>query len=514
MKDKIVFWFGGDFTQFCMAYYFQKKYDCEMYSIVDITNKPKIFFKNQQLINFKKTWFLHDQYDKDHQKPDINYLKYFEQKYEINLWQLAINERHFYNFNNFHKFSTNEILSITEQICRFYESFFDEVSPDFFITKLTAFYHLELFRIMCKYHGTKVLMLSNPKISNRNIISENDTKIDYIQNLDNVEFTPKTFDELRTDIEKMNSGLPMQKQLMGYWEKHSSHSLISSLEPLMSFLFSPETNSKTHYNYYGRTKFRVVIHSLKLILKRRIRENFLKQNFSFKPEINTPYIFLPLGIIQERHILIGAPFYTNQLEFVRMIAKSIPIGYRLLVKEHPGMWSREWRSISEYKELLKIPNVTMIHPSVSEIELIKNSSLVITTAGTSGFQATLYEKPSMIFSDIFYSYLPSVFRIKSIEELPLTVKKALSTKVDPNDLSKYMKIISENIIDFNFATFLSEFNSIFYHNGGFLDVIIDEKKMETFISDKEPELEYLSKCHIEKIQQHKKFLQDETSNLN
>ena len=514
MKDKVLFWLGSDFTQFCMAYYFQKNHDCEMYAIIDITNQPKKFFETQKLVNFKKIWFFHDNYDNKKTIPDLEYLKKFDEKYNMDLWKLLINERMFYGFYDFHKFSTNEILCIEEQICKFYEKIFSEIKPNFFITKLTAFHHLELFRKMCGHFNTRVLMLSNPKISNRNIISENDTKIDYIQNLDNIEFIPKTFDELRADIEKMNSGLPMQKQLMGYWEKHSSYSLISSLEPLMSFLFSPETNTKTHYNYYGRTKFRVLIHSFKLILKKRIRENFLKQNFSFKPETNTPYIFLPLGINQERHILIGAPFYTNQLEFVKMVAKSIPIGYRLLVKEHPGMWSREWRSTSEYKELLKIPNVTMIHPSVSEIELIKNSSLVITTAGTSGFQATLYEKPSIIFSDTFYSYLSSVFRIESIEELPLTVKKALSTKVDPTDLSKYMKIISENIIDFNFGTFFSEFNTAFYHNGGFLDVIIDEKKMESFISDRETELEYLSKCHIEKIQQHKKFIQDDTCNLN
>ena len=197
MKDKIVFWFGGDFTQFCMAYYFQKKHDCEMYSIVDITNKPKNFFKNQKLINFKKTWFLHDQYNKDHQKPDIDYLKYFEQKYHIDLWKLAINERHFYNFNDFHKFSTNEILSITEQICRFYESFFDEVSPDFFITKLTAFYHLELFRIMCKYHGTKVLMLSVPKVAHKSLISEDDNRIDYVKDLNNITCEKKKFQRLR-----------------------------------------------------------------------------------------------------------------------------------------------------------------------------------------------------------------------------------------------------------------------------------------------------------------------------
>ena len=47
MKDKVVFWCGFDFTQFSMAYYFQKKYDCDMYSIVDITNTTKHFFETQ-----------------------------------------------------------------------------------------------------------------------------------------------------------------------------------------------------------------------------------------------------------------------------------------------------------------------------------------------------------------------------------------------------------------------------------------------------------------------------------
>ena len=78
MKDKIVFWCGFDFTQFCMAYYFQQKHDCELYSIVDITNNTKEFFKTQKLINFKKTFFIHDQYDFGKLNPDIKYLQNFE----------------------------------------------------------------------------------------------------------------------------------------------------------------------------------------------------------------------------------------------------------------------------------------------------------------------------------------------------------------------------------------------------------------------------------------------------
>ncbi len=505
MKDKIIFWFGGDFTQFCMAYYFQKKYDCEMYSIVDIPDTTKTFFKNQKLIDFQKTWFLHDQYDKNIQ-PDIEYLKKFEKKYHIDLWKLAINERMFYNFNDFYKFETNEILSIVEKICKFYEQIFLEVKPDFFITKLTAFHHLELFRQMCIYHGTKVLMLSNPKISNQNIISEDDTKIDYIDNLDNVECEEKSFIELRNSIKSLNLGLPMQKQTLGYWEKHSSNSLLSSLRPFLHYIVSSNTNIKTHYNYYGRTKLRVIRNAIKLILKKKYRENFMKRNLTSNPDLNSQYVYFALGIILERHILIGAPYFTNQIELIRHIAKSLPVGYRLLVKEHPAQRSREWRKISDYQEIMDIPNVTLIHPTFSEFDLLKNSSLVISTAGTTSFESAFVGKPSIVFADVIYSYLASVKKVNSMNELSEIIKNSLEIKPDSKDLSKYMKVLSKNIINFNFWEFLSDFNERFTYNGGFVDVKIDENELHSFIKDRESSLDYLAICHIKKIEQHKKMI--------
>ena len=503
MKDKIVFWFGSDFTQFCMSYYFQKKFDCEMYSIVDITNTTKFFFKNQKLVDFKKTWYLHDEYDNNDRKPDLEYLKKFEKKYKIDLWKLAINERMFYNFFDFHKFKTNEILYIVEQICKFFEKFFSEVKPDFFIVKLTGFHHLEIFRQMCIYHGTKVLMLSNPKVSNKNIISEDDTKIDYIENLNDVESDEKSFDELRNDLTSLNAGLSMQRQMLGYWKKHASNSISRSLKPFLHYLFSSNSNINTHYNYYGRTKFRVIKNAIELILKKKYREKFIHKNLSLKPNLGLPYVYFPLGIVLERHILIGAPFHTNQIELVRHIVKSLPIGYELFVKEHPAQRTREWRPISDYKEIMNIPNVTLIHPSFPEKELQKNSSLVISTAGTSSFDATFFGKSSIVFGDVIYSYLPSVTKVDSIEELSEIIKHSLSTKPNPKDLSKYMKVLSENIIDFNFWQFLGDFNQQFTYNGGYLDVDIDECDLESFIVERKDSLEYLTECHIKKIKQHK-----------
>ena len=133
MENKILFWLDSDFFDFVLAYYLQEKTNADFYAIIAITNKTKNFFKTQKLVNFKETWFYFDHTTKRQTKPDHNYLSAFEKKYDLNLWELATNERIFHRFNRFYKFSTEEILLILEQECRLFEKILDNVKPNFFI---------------------------------------------------------------------------------------------------------------------------------------------------------------------------------------------------------------------------------------------------------------------------------------------------------------------------------------------------------------------------------------------
>ena len=96
MKKKILFWINGFMLHFELAYYLQQQIDDEFYAIIDINNNPKKMFLKQKLVNFKKTWYFHDNVKKTIKSPDLKYIANFEKKYQINLWKLAINERHFY----------------------------------------------------------------------------------------------------------------------------------------------------------------------------------------------------------------------------------------------------------------------------------------------------------------------------------------------------------------------------------------------------------------------------------
>ena len=99
--EKIIFWESGNFISTLLANSLQKKINAEFYAIFDITDKRKLFYQKQKLVDFKKIWFFQDSISKPRKKVDMKFLTYFEEKYNINLWLLALNERLFNEYNEF-----------------------------------------------------------------------------------------------------------------------------------------------------------------------------------------------------------------------------------------------------------------------------------------------------------------------------------------------------------------------------------------------------------------------------
>lgn len=106
------------------------------------------------------------------------------------------------------------------------------------------------------------------------------------------------------------------------------------------------------------------------------------------------YAFYPLQSEPEIASLIWGKSYMNQIETIRNIARSLPVGTKLLVKEHPR--SLGYRSSRYYKKILEIPNVLLIHPDTEVRPIIKNARIVITIAGFVAFEAVIYRVPAIM----------------------------------------------------------------------------------------------------------------------
>jgi hypothetical protein len=135
-----------------------------------------------------------------------------------------------------------------------------------------------------------------------------------------------------------------------------------------------------------------------------------------------PYAFYALSYEPELSILLLSPFDTDQRNIIWRLARSLPAGMILYVKEHPQM--TPYRPRRFYQELKKIPNVRILRPEVSSFEIMRSAQLVSTITGAVGWEASLFGKPVITFGEVFYNALPSVARSKTPEELPALVENS------------------------------------------------------------------------------------------
>ena len=492
MNSKIIFWMNDALALVGLPKTLQEKHNFDIYAILDVTDKQKKFFQKQELIKFSKIWFFHDYISKVTKKPDTKYLKLIEKKHKIDLSLLASNERFFNKWNKYYKFSSDEKLLILEQECKLFEKILDEVQPDFLITAQTTLHHNHLFYEICKARGIKVLMIRSSFFVGKHIISSEFDSIDNTQI--NGKFHFNSLVDMQNYLKKYDSTNKVKLELENWLASKTNY-----LKAILKFLVSSNTNVKTHYTYNGRSKFAVLKGTIFSIIKKRFRESFINKNLIRDIKNKKPLIYFPLQIEPERSLLIQAPNYTNQIEVITNIVKSLPAGYELYVKEHPANVFRQWRSVDDYKKIMKLPNVKLIHPSVKSEDLIIKSSLVITISSTSGLEAAFYNKPSIIFADLDYSILPSVHKIKAIDELPYAIKTSLKKEVKSSDLSYYINLIEENSFELDFDSINSDFDSNFHYGGFLADVEIPIEKMRLFLERHSADFDKIAAECLKKI---------------
>lgn len=488
------------FFNFGTAYYLQKQYEHDAYAIIDFDDKAQQFFKKQKLVNFLKSWYYLEAFSNKSHKPDLEYLISFEKKYGINLWTIAFSDRDFYKYNPLHRFSYDEILSILEQECKFFERILDEIKPTFLSMYIPIAHYQELLLKLAKSKGIKILMFTPVHFGGRMMISEEAGMPDKWNIHENLSSEKKTFEELENFLKNHDSSKAMSNYKKAHFESHKRE----RYEAILRFFISQRSkNYYKRYSNFGKTRTKVLSNKISRYFQRKSAESFMNNHFRKNLDDNTNFIFFPLHSEPERALLISAPYYTNQISVIENIAKSLPMGYKLYVKDHPGQVIYGWRDISYYKQIMSLPNVEMLHYSLTSSQVIAKSSLVISIGGTPGLEALFYNKPSIVFTDQLYSDLPSVYRITNYEELPKAIKSSLKKQVDINDLKNFVENIEKISFNFVINELMEDFTIRFGFKGPILDAFMPIEEIKSYLDIHNLEFENLAKEHQKKIQEHK-----------
>lgn len=507
-RDKILVYVHGWFIHFGIAKALKEKHSCDIFAIFDFDDKARKFFDKQKIVDFEKYWQYKDSVTTLEKKPDLEYLINFEKKYGINLWSIIYSDQHLYQYNEYYKFSTNELLSLLEQECKFFEKILDEAKPDFYLTYHTQSHHENLLFEMCKSKGIKILMLSPAKVAERFMISQDGLLLDdFIDKT--VENPPKTKEDFE-EFHKRNDPREYLTRLRK--TSFESHTLERYKYILKFFLSTDSSNYDTRYSYYGKSKSNILKKKISRFFKRKIRKSFIDKNLKKEIDLKTKFIYFPLHYEPERVLLATAPYYDNQLSVITSVAKSLPIGYQLFVKEHPMQGTIGWRETSFYKYLMDLPNVTLLHPSIKAESILPHCSMVTTIAGTTGLEAAFHKKPTIIFSDQIFSKLPFVYRVSKLEDLPEAIRTYLDKEVDFDALGNLIGMLEKNSVKFELDMVGADFSYRFGFKGPVMDGELPVNEIKSFLDDHKNVFDKLALEHIKKIEQHKLNISESIKN--
>ncbi len=164
---------------------------------------------------------------------------------------------------------------------------------------------------------------------------------------------------------------------------------------------------------------------------------------------STNYVVYFLHVQPERTIDVMSPNYIDQIEIIKQLRRSLPWNIDLLVKDHPA--SDGAQSFRFYAVLKKIHGVRLISSQIDSRVISANSLAVATVSGTIAYEMALMNKPAIMFSNVFFSGLPSIYLYKTPDLLANHFRSLLNSyrnELESNDVKicTYLRNLYKNSV--------------------------------------------------------------------
>lgn len=170
---------------------------------------------------------------------------------------------------------------------------------------------------------------------------------------------------------------------------------------------------------------------------RFFRRNLLKKYYVH--DIPGPqYVYFPFHVPLDLQLTTRAPEYLDQFFVIDYIARCLPYGYQLLIKEHPAAIGAY--SYLRIKRLLRYnKNICIVHPRVNSYDLIENARCVVTINSKVGVEAIMQQKPVVVLGPAFYRGKGVTIDVNALRDLPKAIQDALAIqKIDENNVKKFL----------------------------------------------------------------------------
>ena len=425
-----------------MAILLKEKYGVNQFCAYVDSRQSFNFLKNQNELKYTNLLLdqdIHNTYKNE--KLDIEYINQLEKDYGLpNLWPYLENDR-IIRYGQFVReypydtppYSHEEMMRIIQVKAKAIINFLKEEKPDFLIVSVLADISTMLLFNIAKKMGVKTFFIQTTRVGNKYSLTENYNTLSYIQEI---------FKELQAN---KNTYLEYQKSAKIFLNEFQNN------PQYWSKVEGPKArpiNRKKQFNFLLPKNFlRTISWVIKIWsdyllnshkedcdvvkpwhyfldrFKRKIRILIGFNELYDEVNFNEDFAFFPLQLEPEMSHALFSLFYKDQLWLIKQIACSLPMRFKLYIKEHPAMFG--FRTRRFYKQLKKIPNVKLISPEQSGFDITQNAKIIFTLTGSAGWEGAMFKKPVITFGNVFFNLLPMVKKCVAIEDLPDLIKQQL-----------------------------------------------------------------------------------------
>ena len=164
-------------------------------------------------------------------------------------------------------------------------------------------------------------------------------------------------------------------------------------------------------------------------LRAALRTAALLRRGPFRPAGWRPpkaFALFPLHVDPEASTMVQSPMHTDQLSVIEAIAKNLPYGMPLLVKEHLPMLGR--RPPGFYSRLARLPGVELASPFEQGTALVRDAALTTVISSTAGWEAVVLGRPALVIAYPPYAMINDGFVAASdLTRIGSAIREALAS---------------------------------------------------------------------------------------
>ena len=144
------------------------------------------------------------------------------------------------------------------------------------------------------------------------------------------------------------------------------------------------------------------------------------------------------------------PFFNNA-SIVKSIYASLPVGYSLIVKDHPHSYSRGIVDLDLVRAIRSYSNCYYVDPVINTDVFVQNSEIVFTMASTSMWTPLIRFKHIVVFGDppfLFDEDFNIAKVVSKMELLPSVIRECIESSPPIHNIMVYLHSFIKTSLNF------------------------------------------------------------------